>query len=62
MPLDVIASPQTVTSTLYYLQRGAEKPALYVGDPPPGVPAWNGTDDPREMTIEDARPRGRVHD
>jgi len=57
MPLDVIASPQTVTSTLHYLKRGAERPARYVAAPPPGVPVWNGIDDPREMTIEDARGR-----
>src|SRR5215469_11382229 len=57
MPLDVTVSPQTVTSTLHYLKRGAEKPTRYVAEPPPGVPAWNGIDDPREMTIEDARGR-----
>jgi hypothetical protein len=57
MPLDVAVHPQTVTSTLHYLLRGTEKPARYVGDPPPGLPVWNGTDDPREMRIEDARGR-----
>ncbi len=57
MPLDVAVHPQTVTSTLHYLQRGSEKPARYVGDPPPGAPVWNGIDDPREMRIEDARGR-----
>jgi hypothetical protein len=57
MPLDITPQPQTVTSTLYYLQRGAEKPARYVTEPPPGVPVWNGIDDPRDITIEDARRR-----
>jgi hypothetical protein len=57
MPLDVTVSPQTVTSTLHYLKRGTEKPTRYVAEPPPGVPVWNGIDDPREMTIEDARGR-----
>jgi hypothetical protein len=57
MPLDVIPSPQTVTSTLHYLKRGSERPARYVTEPPPGVPVWNGIDDPREMRIEDARGR-----
>ena len=57
MPLDVVVSPQTVTATLYYLKRGAERPARYLAEPPPGVPVWNGIDDPREMTIEDARGR-----
>jgi hypothetical protein len=57
MPLDDAAYPQTVTSTLYYLKRGAEKPARYVSEPPPGVPAWNGIDDLQELRIEDARGR-----
>lgn len=57
MPLDITLQRQTVTSTLYYLQRGAEKPARYVSEPPPGVPVWNGIDDPRDVTIEDARGR-----
>jgi hypothetical protein len=49
--------PKPLTATLHYLKRGAEKPVRYVGDPPPGVPAWNGIDDPREIRIEDARGR-----
>ncbi len=57
MPLDAAFVPQTLTATLHYLQRGAEKPAYYRIDPPPGVPKWNGTDDPREVRIEDARGR-----
>src|SRR6516225_10009233 len=55
MPLDFAAAPTTLTTTLHYLKRGAEKPARYRTEPPPGVPRWNGTDDPREVTIEDAR-------
>jgi hypothetical protein len=57
MLLDTAVAPQTLTSTLYYLKRGAEKPARYVIEPPPGVPRWNGIDDPREVMIEDARGR-----
>src|SRR5437764_5534836 len=57
MPLDVAVAPQTLTSTLHYLRRGAEKPARYRIEPPPGVPRWNGTDDPHDVTIEDARGR-----
>ena len=57
MPLDAAVSPKNLTSTLHYLQRGTEKPARYRIEPPPGVPQWNGTDDPREMRIEDARGR-----
>jgi hypothetical protein len=57
MPLDVAVAPKTLTSTLHYLRRGAEKPAYYRIEPPPGVPKWNGTDDPREVRIEDARGR-----
>ena len=57
MPLDAAVAPKTLTSTLYYLKRGAEKPARYRIEPPPGVPKWNGRDDPREVRIEDARGR-----
>ena len=57
MPLDVAIAPKTLTSTLHYLRRGAEKPASYRIDPPAGVPKWNGIDDPREVMIEDARGR-----
>ena len=57
MPLDVAAAPKTLTSTLHYLKRGTEKPARYRIEPPPGVPRWNGTDDPHDVTIEDARGR-----
>jgi len=49
--------PKPLTATLHYLKRGAEKPTRYVFDPPPGVPQWNGTDDPRQVAIEDARGR-----
>src|SRR4051794_34817858 len=49
--------PKPLTATLHYLKRGAEKPTRYVEDPPPGVPQWNGIDDPRPIGIEDARGR-----
>jgi hypothetical protein len=57
MPLDVAVQPKSLTATLHYLKRGPEKPVRYVFDPPPGVPQWNGIDDPREMRIEDGRGR-----
>src|SRR5207237_1170546 len=57
MPLDVAVAPNTLTSTLHYLKRGAEKPAYYRIEPPPGVPRSNGINDPHEVTIEDARGR-----
>ena len=57
MPLDVTVSPKNVTATLHYLVRGAEKPVRYVDEPPPGVAAYNGIDDPHEVRIEDARGR-----
>ena len=57
MSLETAVQPKPLTATLHYLKRGAEKPARYVGDPPPGVPAWNGIDDPRDIRIEDARGR-----
>jgi len=59
MPLD-IAPPrqQTTTAELHYLIRTAETPTRYVMEPPPGVAAWNGIDDPHTVLIEDARGRG----
>ena len=59
MPLD-IAPPrqQTTTAELHYLVRSTEKPARYVMEPPPGVPTWNGIDDPHTVLIEDARGYG----
>jgi hypothetical protein len=59
MPLDTAIAPKTLTATLHYLHRGTEKPAYYRIEPPLGVSRWNGTDDPHDVTIEDAR--GRVH-
>ena len=58
MPLD-IARPrqQTTTAELHYLMRAAEKPTRYAMEPPPGVPVWNGIDDPHTVLIEDARGR-----
>ena len=55
--LDAAIAPRNVTATLHYLKRGAEKPAFYRIDPPPGVPQWNGIDDPRDVSIEDGRGR-----
>jgi hypothetical protein len=57
MPLDNTTSAKTVVAELHYLKRSAEKPARYVTEPPPGVPVWNGTGDPRQVRIEDARGR-----
>jgi hypothetical protein len=57
MPLDATHAPQSLTTTLHYLVRGPERPARYVEAPPPGVPAWTGIDDPREVRIEDGRGR-----
>jgi hypothetical protein len=54
MPLDVAVASKTLTSTLHYLKRGTERLASYRIEPPPGVPRWNGIDDPHDVTIEDA--------
>jgi hypothetical protein len=54
---DEAVTAQDVTTTLHYLKRGAEKPAYYRTDPPPGVPRWNGVGDPHEVRIEDGRGR-----
>jgi len=59
MPLDVAAEAKSLTATLHYLKRGPDKPVRYVFDPPPGVPQWNGIDDPHEIRIEDGRGRER---
>ena len=56
MPLDTLAR-QTTVAELHYLKRTAEKPARYVSEPPPGVPVWNGVEDPHMVTIDDARGR-----
>ena len=57
MPLDVAAQTKSLSATLNYLKRGAEKPTYYRTDPPPGVPRWNGIDDAHEVRIENARGR-----
>jgi hypothetical protein len=57
MPLDSAAPRQTTMAELHYLKRTVEKPARYVMEPPPGVPQWNGIDDPHTVRIEDARGR-----
>lgn len=57
MPLDTAIAPKTTVAELHYLKRLAEKPTYYVTEPPPGVPTWNGVDDPRQVRIEDARGR-----
>ncbi len=54
------ATPKHLTATLNYLKRTDERPVRYVEAPPPGVPQWNGIDDPREILIEDAR--GHEHE
>jgi hypothetical protein len=57
MSPDAPIIPQNLAATLHYLERGPEKPAYYRTEPPPGVPQWNGIDDPHEVWIEDARGR-----
>jgi len=57
MPLDNLSEAKSLTTTLQYLKRGPQKPVYYRVDPPPGVPRWNGIDDPREMRVEDGRGR-----
>ena len=60
MSLDAAINPQNLTTTLHYLKRGPEKPAYYRIEAPPGVPQWNGIDDPHEVGIEDARGQRRT--
>lgn len=56
MPLDLTGPDQTVVATLNYLLPTAQKPVRWNVTPPPGIPVWNGADDPREVVIHDARP------
>ena len=54
MPLDIAQRrQQTTTAELHYLVRTAERPTVYVMEPPPGVPEGNGVDDPHTVLIED---------
>lgn len=57
MPLDANVVPKQLTATLHYQVRTDRKPEFYVSGPPPGVVPYTGTDDPREVRIEDARGR-----
>ena len=57
MSVEADVAPRNLAATLHYLKRGLEKPAYYRIEPPPGVPKWNGIDDPHEVRIEDARGR-----
>jgi hypothetical protein len=57
MPLDVAVSPKNLAATLFYPKHAGQKPARYVGEPPPGVVPFTGVDDPRGVPIEDARGR-----
>src|SRR5437868_4612349 len=59
MRVDVGVQAKSLPATLHYLKRGPDKPVRYVFDPPPGVPQWNGIDDPHEIRIEDGRGRER---
>jgi hypothetical protein len=57
MSIEADVTARDLTATLHYLKRGSEKPVYYRTEPPPGVPQWNGIDDPRDVRIEDARGR-----
>jgi hypothetical protein len=57
MPLGIDTSPRTVMATLHYLKLRMEKLAPTIPEPQPESSVWCGIDDPREMTIEDARGR-----
>jgi hypothetical protein len=58
MPLDIgVPRQQPTTAELHYLIRTAQKPTLYVMEPRPGVPVWNGVNDPHTVLIEDGRGR-----
>ena len=48
------APNRVVTATLNYLRPGSEKPRRYLYDRP-GLPEWTGVNDPRAMSIVDAR-------
>jgi hypothetical protein len=60
---DWACHPTHLSSRRTWLQRFTtssavrKRPAYYRTEPPPGVPQWNGIDDPHEVWIEDARGR-----
>jgi hypothetical protein len=45
-----------VEASLQFTKRGGEKPYVYVGEPPLGVPATRGEYEDRLVSIENARP------
>jgi hypothetical protein len=55
MNLDVPASLNHVEASLTYLDQMAEKPFIYLYEPPPGVPVRSGHSTRHQMTIYDLR-------
>ena len=45
-----------VEASLQFTRRGGEKPYVFVGEPPPGVPATRGEYEDRPVSITNARP------
>jgi hypothetical protein len=52
----LFGDPRTVEASLQFTKRDGEKPYIYIGDPPDGVPAARGEYEDHRVTIEDARP------
>jgi hypothetical protein len=48
-------SRRMVEASLQFTKRGGEKPYIYVGEPPEGVPSTRGEYENHRVTIEDAR-------
>jgi len=57
MPLDANLASKSLNAVLHYQVRTDRKPEYYVFGAPPGVVPYTGTEDPREVRIEDARGR-----
>jgi hypothetical protein len=53
---DSLTQLRSVEADFNYILPGAEKPFVYMYDPPPGVPARTGRLEKRPRTVADARP------
>jgi hypothetical protein len=53
---DILTALLSVEADFNYIVPTAEKPAVYMYDPPPGVPARTGRLEKRRRTVADARP------
>ena len=53
---DVLTALRSVEAEFNYIVPSAQKPVVYMYEPPPGVPARTGRVEKRRCTVSDARP------